>query len=127
MESNPQPPRKEENGKLNSKDQGPVFTTGAVSGGADNLTIDFAALMNAHKKHKGMNKSHNHKEAKKANIRRHEKYEREAQKEYNERMQEEIEAENKKWAPVDKEDEKFQKKMANKLKDKGPSNKEVNA
>ena len=37
-----------------------------------------------------------------------------------------MEQERIEWAPKDKEDEKFQKKMANKMQDKGPSNKEIN-
>ena len=94
----------------------PVHTVGKVGGGSDNIDANFAMLMQLNKKHKGQNKARNYKEAKQANIRRHEKWEREAQKEYNERMQEQIEAENKYWAPVDKEDEKFQQKMADKMK-----------
>ena len=37
-----------------------------------------------------------------------------------------MELERIEWAPKDKEDEKFQKKMAGKMVDKGPSNKEIN-
>ena len=85
----------------------PVFTCGKVSGGVENLDQLFTGLMQANKKHKGQNKAHNHKEARKANIRRQEKWEREAQKDYNQMMQEQIAAENEYWAPVDKEDEKF--------------------
>ena len=42
------------------------------------------------------------------------------------KMQERMEQERIEWAPKDKEDEKFQKKMASKMTDKGPSNKEIN-
>ena len=56
----------------------PVMTSGMVSGSAAVAKIDFAGLMAAHKKHGGKNKSNNYKEAKKANIRRNEKYAREA-------------------------------------------------
>ena len=55
---------------------------GKVSGGSDNVEFTFAQLMTAHKKHGGQNKSNNFKEAKKANIRRNEKFERGVQKEY---------------------------------------------
>ena len=41
-------------------------------------------------------------------------------------MKEKMEQEAKEWAPVDKEDEKFQRKMEEKMRDKGPSNKAVN-
>ena len=85
-----------------------LATCGAVSGSSAVSAADFAFLMQANKKHKGMNKSHNHKEAKKANIRRHEKNERENTKVYNAVMEEKMELERVKWAPVDKEDEKFQ-------------------
>ena len=37
-----------------------------------------------------------------------------------------MEQERVEWAPKDKEDAKFQQKMADKLADKGPSNKELN-
>ena len=104
----------------------PVMTVGAVSGSSGVSATDFAMLMQANKKHKGMNKSHNHKEAKKANIRRNEKNEREFQKEYNAKMQEQMEQERIEWAPKDKEDAKFQEKLAAKMQDKGPSRKEIN-
>ena len=85
-----------------------VLTCGKVSGGVENVDQMFMGLMMAHKKHRGMNKSHNHKEKKKANIRRHEKWEREAAKVYNAKVQEQVAAENAYWAPTDREDEKFQ-------------------
>ena len=85
----------------------PVMTEGSVSGSSAFSAVDFAALMQSNKKHKGMNKSHNHKEAKKANIRRNEKNEREVQKEYNAIMEVKMEAERIEWAPKDKEDAKF--------------------
>ena len=104
-----------------------MHTEGKVSGGAAVSATDFAFLMQMNKKHKGGNKSHNHKEAKKANIRRNEKREREFQKEYNAAMQQQMEEENRFWAPTDKEDAKFQEKMAKKMQSKGPSNREINA
>ena len=58
-----------------------VHVVGAVSGSAAVSAFDFAFMMQMKKKHKGQNKSHNHLEAKKANIRRNEKFEREFQKE----------------------------------------------
>ena len=69
----------------------PVYTEGAVSGSAAISATDFAMLMQMNKKHKGQNKSHNHKEAKKANIRRNEKNEREFQKAAQAEMQERLE------------------------------------
>ena len=59
-------------------------------------------------------KSHNFLEAKNANRRRHEKYEREAAKEEEQARQAWLAAENKKWAPVDKHDERNLKKLAEK-------------
>ena len=76
-----------------------------------------------HKKHGLGSKSKNFKEAKKANIRRNEKYEREATKAYNQIVAEQEERDRIEWAPSDKEDAKFQAKMAAKLTDKGPSRK----
>ena len=102
------------------------MTEGKVTGSAAVSNVDFAFLMQQHKKHGGSNKSNNHKEAKKANIRRNEKNDRERQKVFDAVMQEKMEQERIEWAPKDKEDEKFQKKMANKMQDKGPSNKEIN-
>ena len=57
------------------------------------MEFSFAQLMQAHKKHKGQNKSHNFKEAKKANIRRNEKFEREAIKEHSIKVAEQLEKE----------------------------------
>ena len=82
--------------------------------------------MMAHKKNGGQNKSKNFKQEKKVNIKRNEKWEREAQKEYNAKMEEKIALENAYWAPKDKEDEKFHMKMEQKMQDTGPSNKEIN-
>ena len=53
---------------------------GASSGSSVVSAADFAKLMMMNKKHGGQNKSHNFKESKKANIRRNEKFEREATK-----------------------------------------------
>ena len=50
-------------------------------------------------------------------IRRNEKNDRERQKVFDAVMQEKMEQERVEWAPKDKEDEKFQKKMANKMQD----------
>ena len=55
---------------------------GKASGSSVVSAADFAKLMLMNKKHGGQNKSKNHKEAKKANIRRNEKYEREAAKSF---------------------------------------------
>eukprot|EP00355_Strombidium_rassoulzadegani_P008263 CAMPEP_0168618310 /NCGR_PEP_ID=MMETSP0449_2-20121227/6006_1 /TAXON_ID=1082188 /ORGANISM="Strombidium rassoulzadegani, Strain ras09" /LENGTH=119 /DNA_ID=CAMNT_0008659181 /DNA_START=101 /DNA_END=460 /DNA_ORIENTATION=+ len=100
--------------KINNRSQ-PVMTVGKVSGSAAIGAIDFASLMAAHKKHGGANKSHNYKEAKKANIRRNEKNQREYEKAVSAKMEEIMEQERKEWAPKDKEDAKFQKKMAEKI------------
>ena len=58
-------------------------------------------------KHGGKNKSNNFKEAKKANIRRNEKNEREFQKIKSAKIEEKLEQERIEWAPKDKEDAKF--------------------
>ena len=53
------------------------MTEGKVTGSKAVSAVDFAFLMQQHKKHGGANKSTNFKEAKKANIRRNEKNDRE--------------------------------------------------
>ena len=88
---------------------------GKASGSSVVSAADFAKLMMMNKKHGGQNKSKNFKEAKKANIRRNEKYEREAAKKFSIQQQERLEQERIEWAPVDKDDEKFAKKMAQKM------------
>ena len=119
---------KEEEGLEENKNHSDnVYTTGAVSGSAAVSATDFAFLMQANKKHKGGSKSTNYKEAKKANIRRNEKNEREFQKVMNKQLQEEIEREEREWAVTDKDDIKFQKKQEEKMRKKSPSNKEVNS
>ena len=61
---------------LNQKGDTNSHFVGKVSGSSSmNMDFGFAKLMAAHKQKVG-NKSHNFKEAKKANIRRNEKYER---------------------------------------------------
>ena len=55
---------------------------GKASGSSVVSAADFAKLMMMNKKHGGQNKSNNFKEAEKANIRRNEKYEREATKQF---------------------------------------------
>ncbi len=112
---------------LNENRSQPVHVVGAVSGSAAVSAVDFAFMMQMNKKHKGQNKSHNHLESKKANIRRNEKYEREFQKEKDALIKEQLEKERIEWAPADKDDEKFQQKMKEKMQSKGPSNKEINA
>jgi hypothetical protein len=57
-----------------------VNTEGKVSGSAAVSATDFAFLMAKASKHGAGSKSNNFKEAKKANIRRNEKNEREFQK-----------------------------------------------
>ena len=104
----------------------PVDIMGKVSGSAKVGNIDFAAMMRASKKHGGQNKSNNFKEAKKANLRRNDKYDREAQKLYDAQVQAKLEEERVKWAPVDKDDAKFQMKMAEKMTDKGPTTRAQN-
>ena len=99
---------------------------GKASGSSVVSAADFAKLMLMNKKHGGQNKSKNHKEAKKANIRRNEKYEREAAKQFAAEQHKRMEQERIEWAPADKDDEKFAKKMASKMQPKGPSNKEIN-
>ena len=99
---------------------------GKASGSSVVSAADFAKLMLMNKKHGGQNKSHNHKESKKANIRRNEKFEREAAKSFAIEQQKRMEQERIEWAPQDKDDEKFAKKMAAKMQPKGPSNKELN-
>ena len=44
----------------------------------------------------------------------------------NARVEEQLERERIEWAVSDKQDEKYQKKIANKTADKGPSQKELN-
>ena len=56
-------------------------------------------------------KSNNHKEAKNANKRRFEKRERESKREQEEAKQKWIEEENRKYAPVDKKDQRHLAKM----------------
>lgn len=59
----------------------PVMTEGKITGGnAMTMAQQFAFLMQKNAKHGGGNKSHNFKEAKKANIRRNEKNQREYEK-----------------------------------------------
>ena len=129
MESQPDRPVKldkdEDIERIDNKSK-PVNTMGKVSGSAKVGNIDFAAMMRASQKHGGQNKSHNFKEAKKANIRRNEKAEREYQKAMDAHLQQKLEEDRVKWAPVDKEDAKFQQKLAEKMVDKGPSSKELN-
>ena len=59
-------------------------------------------------------KSFNFKESKQARKNRNEKYEREAQKYEDQARLEWLEAEDKRWAPVDKTDEHHLKKLAEK-------------
>lgn len=105
-----------------------VQTEGKVTGSSSQAkaSADFAFLMQAHKKHGKGSKSNNYKESKKANIRRNEKYERENQKVMQAKIEEAMEKERIEWAPKDKEDAKFQQKMAAKMVDKGPSQKHIN-
>ena len=56
----------------------PINTEGKVTGSSAVSATDFAFLMQKSNKHGKGSKSTNFKEAKKANIRRNEKYEREA-------------------------------------------------
>tara|TARA_B110000503_G_C6803938_1_gene272272 strand:+ start:164 stop:367 length:204 start_codon:yes stop_codon:yes gene_type:complete len=67
------------------------MTEGKVTGSNAVSNVDFAFLMQQHKKHGGGNKSTNHKEMKKANIRRNEKNDREYQKKVDAVMQEKME------------------------------------
>ena len=64
-----------------------------MSGSSAVSASDFAFLMQSNKKHKGGSKSTNFKEAKKANIRRNEKNEREFQKAMDKHIAEELERE----------------------------------
>ena len=83
---------------------------------------DFAYLMQNFKKKGSQSKgSMNFVETKKANIRRNEKFDREKQKLIDQKIAERIEKERVEWAPVDKEDAKFQEKMSEKMKDTGPT------
>ena len=72
------------------------------------------------------NKNKNHKEFKKANIRRNEKIDREKEKIINARVEAALEKERVEWAITDKEDEKYQRKIADKMTDKGPSQRQAN-
>ena len=56
-------------------------------------------------------KSHNFKECKNANKRRHEKNEREAEKELKQKQAAWLEQEERKWGPVDKKDKRHADKM----------------
>ena len=72
----------------NNNRQQPVMTEGKVSGSAKISAADFAFLMQKANKHGKGSKSNNYKEAKKANIRRNEKNEREFQKKVDAKIQE---------------------------------------
>ncbi len=86
----------------------------------DEFEAQFSALMAVSSKQKrgGVggkgSKSHNFLESKNANRRRNEKNEREEAKAEEEAKQKWIEAENKKYAPVDKHDIRNMRKLAEK-------------
>ena len=62
----------------------------------------------------------------KINQKRMDKVEREKGKIIYARMEEQVEAERKEWTVTEKDDVKFQKKLAKKMEDTGPSQKELN-
>ena len=72
------------------------------------------------------NKSANFKEAKKADMRRNQKYAVLAEKYLNQQEQEQLERERVEWAPAGKEDAKFQQKMEQRMAAQAPSRKAIN-
>ena len=72
------------------------------------------------------NKNGNAKSLNKINQRRYEKVEREKGKLIQARVEEQLEAERKEWQVTDKDDQKFQKKLASAMEETGPSQKSLN-
>merc|ERR1712066_485109 len=85
---------------------------------------DFAFLMRRSGQRK--NKSANFKEAKKADMRRNQKYAILGEKYMKQQLEEQLERERIEWAPQGKEDAKFQQKMEQKLAAQAPSRKAIN-
>ena len=99
----------------------PQNSVDKASGSSVISPADFAKLMLMNKQSGGLNKSKNHKWIKKENIeqkasiRRTDKCNIQAAKSYAIKYKKHMEQEAIEWAPADKEDERFAKRMAAKI------------
>ena len=103
----------------------PVYTEGEISGANGATKANFAKLMGL--QGKGGKKQMSHKDQKRVNYKLHEKRQQAWSKAKEAQMEEQRIKDEQEWAPQGKDDEKYQKKMqqkVDKFNDDGPTKSE---